>query len=79
MALPQAFTFSNPSDDELNNLITLNKETDGTFTYTMDQEDLEDAIQLSQTFVLDTKTEHDAFREALGGNIVVRVTDGTVN
>jgi hypothetical protein len=73
------FNFSNPSDDELNNLITWNKETDGTFTYTMDQDDLETAIRLSQTFVLDTKTEHDAFREALAGNIVVRVTDGTVN
>ena len=73
------FTFSNPSDDKLNNLITWNKETDGTFTYTMDQDDLETAIKLSQTFVLDTKAEHDAFREALAGNIVVRVTDGTVN
>lgn len=73
------FTFSNPSDGTLNNTITWNKEADGTFTYTMDQAALESAIQLSQTFVLDTKAEHDAFRTALAGNIVVRVTDGTVN
>ena len=73
------FTFSNPSDGVLNNLITWHKETDGSFTYTMNQTDLETAVQLSQTFVLDTKAEHDAFREALAGNIVVRVTDGTIN
>ena len=36
-------------------------------------------ISLSKTFVLDTKAEHDAFRVALTGNIVARVTDGTVN
>ena len=63
----------------LGGTFTLSIKTDGTFTYTMDQDDLETAIQLSQTFVLDTKAEHDAFREALAGNIVVRVTDGTVN
>ena len=50
-----------------------------TFTYTMDQTALEAAIQLNDTFVLDTKAEHDAFRVALTGNIVARVTDGTVN
>lgn len=73
------FEFSNPSDGALNNTITWQKESDGTFTYTMDQDALEEAIKLSQTFVLDLKSEHDAFREALAGNIVVRVTDGTVN
>ena len=73
------FTFSNPSDGVLNNTITWSDKTDGVFTYTMDKDDLEAAIQLSQTFVLDTKTEHDAFRTALAGNILVRVTDGTVN
>ena len=33
-------------------------------------------IQLSQAFVLDTKTEHDAFSDALTGNITLKVTDG---
>lgn len=73
------FKFSNPSDGKLNNTITWTEEADGSFSYTMDVDDLKEAIQLSQTFVLDLKSEHDAFREALGGNIVVRVTDGTVN
>ena len=73
------FKFSNVANGELDQPITWTKNGDGTFTYTMDQAALEDAIQLSQTFVLDLKTEHDAFREALAGNIVVRVTDGTVN
>ena len=73
------FTFSNIANNELDNIITWHKESDGTFSYTMDEDDLKDAIQLSQKFVLDTKSEHDAFREALAGNIVVRVTDGTVN
>ena len=73
------FEFSNTSDGVLNNTITWQKESNGTFTYTMDVDDLQEAIQLSQTFVLDLKSEHDAFRDALAGNIVVRVTDGTVN
>lgn len=73
------FTFSNPSDGHLNNTITWTEEGDGTFSYTMDKTALEAAISLSQTFVLDTKAEHDAFGAALAGNIVVRVTDGTVN
>ena len=73
------FKFSNVANGELDQPITWTKNPDGTFTYTMDQAALEEAIQLTQTFVLDLKTEHDAFREALAGNIVVRVTDGTVN
>ena len=73
------FTFSNISDDELNHLIAWTEEGDGTFSYTMNETDLKAAISLSQTFVLDTKAEHDAFGVALAGNIVVRVTDGTVN
>ncbi len=73
------FTFSNPSDTILNNTITWTHETDGSFSYTMDETALKAAISLSQTFVLDTKAEHDAFGTALAGNIVVRVTDGTVN
>ena len=73
------FKFSNVANGELDQPISWTKNPDGTFTYTMDQAALEEAIQLTQTFVLDLKTEHDAFREALAGNIVVRVTDGTVN
>lgn len=73
------FKFSNVANGELDQPISWTKNADGTFTYTMDQAALEEAIQLTQTFVLDLKTEHDAFREALAGNIVVRVTDGTVN
>ena len=73
------FTFTNPGNDELDNLITWEKQPDGTFTCTFDQAYLEGQIALSQTFVLDLKSEHDAFRAALTGNIVARVTDGTIN
>ena len=73
------FTFSNVSDGTLNNTITWTKEADGTFSYTMNEADLKSAIRLSKTFVLDTKAEHTAFGTALAGNIIVRVTDGTVN
>jgi hypothetical protein len=51
-------------------------EDDGTFTYTMNEAALRDAIKLSQTFVLDTKTEYDKFAAAMAGNIVAHVTDG---
>jgi hypothetical protein len=73
------FTFANPGDGDLNNIFEWTKEDNGTFTYTLDQAALEAQIALSQTFKLDTKAEHDAFREALVGNIVARVTDGTIN
>ena len=76
------FTFSNEGDGELNNIFTWTKQTEGenvSFVYELDQAALEGMISLSQTFVLDTKAEHDAFRVALTGNIVARVTDGTVN
>ena len=73
------FTFTNPSDGVLNNIFTWTKNVDGTFTYELDEEDLKGQIALSETFVLDVKAEHDAFRTALAGNIVARVTDGTVN
>ena len=73
------FTFSNPGNGVLDNTFTWTKESDGTFTYTMNKAELEAAISLSKTFVLDTKAEHDAFGEALAGNIKVWVTDGTVN
>jgi hypothetical protein len=76
------FTFSNKGDGVLNNIFHWTKQTEGenvSFVYELDQADLEGMISLSQTFVLDTKAEHDAFRVALTGNIVARVTDGTVN
>lgn len=73
------FTYSNPSDGVLNNTFTWTPETDGTFSYSMDEAALRAAISLSQTFVLDTKAEHDAFGTALAGNIIIRVTDGTIN
>jgi hypothetical protein len=87
------FKFSNTADGTLNNVFTWTKESNGTFTYTLNEAQLKEAIQLSRTFVLDTKAEHDIFgghveydpqgapgvKEGLIGNIVVRVTDGTVN
>lgn len=72
------FTFSNPSDRVFSPNVTWNEETNGTFTYTLSQTQLETMITLSRTFVLDIKAEHDAFRECLTGNIVARVTDGIV-
>ena len=73
------FKFSNPGNGILDNTFTWTKQGDGTFTYTLDVDDLKTMIQLNEIFVLDTKAEHDAFREALTGNIVARVTDGTIN
>ena len=76
------FTFSNEGNDVLDNIFNWTKVTEGedvSFVYELDQAALEEMISLSQTFVLDTKAEHDAFRVALTGNIVARVTDGTVN
>ena len=72
------FKFTNPSNNTLDNTFTWTKNDDGTFTYEMDIDDLKDQIALSQTFVLDIKAEHDAFGDALAGNITARVTDGTV-
>lgn len=73
------FTFANPGNGVLDNTFTWTKNADGTFTYELDVDDLKAQIALSRTFVLDIKAEHDAFRSALAGNIVARVTDGTVN
>lgn len=73
------FTFANPADNEFNANVTWTPEADGSFTYTLDQSQLEAMISLKQPFVLDLKSEHDAFREALNGNILVRVTDGIVS
>ena len=72
------FTFTNPGNSRLDNTFLWEKQQDGTFTYTLDENALKGQISLSQTFVLDTKAEHDAFRTALNGNIVARVTDGTI-
>ena len=49
------------------------------FTYTLNQAQLETMIGLTKPFLLDTKSDHDAFRAALTGNIVVRVTDGIID
>ncbi len=73
------FKFSNVSDGVLQENIDWVAQDDGTFTYTLDETALKAAISLSRTFVLDLKSEHDAFGAALAGNIVARVTDGTVN
>lgn len=72
-------SFANPGNGTLDHVFPWTQQDDGSFTYTMDEDDLKGQISLSQTFVLDTKEEHDAFRAALTGNIVARVTDGTVN
>ncbi|MBQ4120882.1 MAG: hypothetical protein IJD35_02585 [Clostridia bacterium] len=72
------FTFTNASDGVFSPNVTWNEEEDGSFTYTLDETALKAQIALSQTFVQDLKSEHDAFREVLNGNIVARVTDGTV-
>jgi len=73
------FKFKNSGNGELDNTFAWTKNDDGTFTYTLNADALKEQISLSQTFVLDIKAEHDAFRSALIGNIVARVTDGTVN
>ncbi len=73
------FTFKNPSNEKLDNTFTWTKnDEDGTFTYELNEAALKEQIMLSQTFVLDIKAEHDAFGDALVGNIIARVTDGTV-
>lgn len=73
------FTLKDVSDGDLDVNVTWTKETDGTFTYTLDEAALREQIKLSQTFKLDLKSEHDAFRTALNGNIVARVTDGIIS
>ena len=72
------FTLANPSDTVFTPNVTWTKEADGTFSVTYDEAFLTSQISLTQTFVLDTKAEHDAFKAALAGNIVARVTDGVV-
>lgn len=70
--------FKNVADDDLDENVVWTQQSDGTFTYTLDENDLKEQIQLNRVFVLDIKSEHDAFREALTGNVVARITDGTV-
>ena len=73
------FTFSNPSDGNFSENVTWSgPQADGSFTYSLTETELKTMITLSRTFVLDIKAEHDAFRTALTGNIVARVTDGIV-
>ncbi len=73
------FTFTNASDGVFSPNVTWTKDPDGVFTYTLNETALKGVISLSQIFKLDTKGEHDAFRTALNGNIVARVTDGIVS
>ena len=56
------------------------KQSDGTFICRIESDTLRDMIQLSTTFKLDTKNDYDAFNNVLlGGKILAKVTDGTVN
>lgn len=71
--------FKNYSDNDFIPNVTWTKQADGSFVYELDAEAIKNQIQLNQIFVLDTKAEHDAFRASLNGNIMARITDGTVN
>ena len=52
------------------------KQTDGSFTYELTTDILDDIITLQNTFELDNKTEYEAFRTALGtGSITCYVND----
>ena len=77
--LVDIFWLSNTGNNQLDNTFTWTSEGNGKFSYTLDKAAIESCIKLNGTFVLGTKAEHDAFRTALNGNIVARVTDGTVN
>ena len=66
------FAFGAPID------IVWVEEADGSFSFTMDEAALTQNISLSQTFILDIKHEYDMFKEALGGNIIAKVSDGHV-
>ena len=75
--------FTNYADQIFSPNVTWTRNVDAegniTFTYTLDETALRDMIKLNGTFVLDTKSEHDAFREALSGNILARITDGNID
>ncbi|MBQ2819901.1 MAG: hypothetical protein IJF14_05945 [Clostridia bacterium] len=54
------------------------KQPDGTFTATYTEAQIKEMIKLNGQMFLDTKADYDAFTSYLTGNIVVHVTDGTV-
>lgn len=56
--------------------IAWTKQDNGTFTYTLDEEGIKEAVKIND-FVLDTKAEHDAFKALLNGNVIIYVSDGT--
>lgn len=56
------------------------KQSDGTFLCRIEGTTLTNMVQLNSTFKLDTKSDYDAFNNILlGGKILAKVTDGTVN
>ena len=55
--------------------ITWQKQTNGTFTFTLDAAALSGMITLN-TFVLDTLAEYQAFKAAINGSFVFSVSDG---
>ena len=59
-----------------NGKIVWQKQADGTYLFTLNREQLQSIIKLNGDFVLDSKVEHDAFANALVGNIKITVTDG---
>ncbi len=73
------FSLTNKSDGVFSPNVTWTKGENGTFTYALGETELKNMISLTNTFVLDTKAEHDAFREAVNGNILARVTDGIIS
>lgn len=69
------FLFANSTEKDFT--WTKNTKADGTFyfTYTFDLAALKTEISINE-FNLDTKTEYDAFKGCLTGNIMLTVTDG---
>ena len=56
--------------------VVWNKESDGTFTFTIAASDLLEHVALTE-FNLDTKAKYDAYNAVLGqGSIVITVSDG---
>lgn len=56
------------------------RQSDDTFRCRIEGATLTDMIKLNATFKLDTKSDYDAFNDVLlGGKILAKVTDGTVN
>lgn len=83
------YAFSLPNTNwkyESTNVVTLNhagnhdvsweKQSDGTFTFTISAQELAEHISLTE-FTLDTKVDYDAYNAVLGqGSVVVSVSDG---